>query len=183
MKLGDRINNVQVVRTSKHVIIHSSQLEGVSLFELAYRAGRICDDVAHVLVTRFGMRLGAGSPMHKPIVHFYDPLYEALARRGATYVEGVGAIDTSPSDGMGHVEYPLHIAEEVITAPLHLRRIGRSIGQIKKELTVLSQGQATNNQQTKVLVDSVILLTATIRPLTEVISHFYTENRVKNRLD
>ena len=56
-KLGVKIGNVRVVRTTKSIIIHPGRLRGFDVDELLMLSGRIVERVRMVLENRFGMVL------------------------------------------------------------------------------------------------------------------------------
>jgi hypothetical protein len=56
-KLGVKIGNIRVVRTSKSVIIHPGRLRGFDVDELLMLSGRIVERVRMVLENRFGLIL------------------------------------------------------------------------------------------------------------------------------
>jgi hypothetical protein len=72
-KLGVRIGNVRVVRTSKSIIIHPGRLRGFDVDKLLMLSGRIVERVRMVLENRFGLILSDdGVPIHQPITRFYS---------------------------------------------------------------------------------------------------------------
>jgi len=56
-KLGVKIGNIRVVRTSKSIIIHPGRLRGFDVDELLMLSGRIVERVRMVLENRFGLVL------------------------------------------------------------------------------------------------------------------------------
>lgn len=56
-KLGVKIGNVRLVRTSKSIIIHPGRLRGFDIDELLMLSGRIVKRVKMVLENRFGLLL------------------------------------------------------------------------------------------------------------------------------
>lgn len=180
VKMGFRLNGVRVVKTSKSVIIHSGQISGSNPFELAYDAGRICDRVSGMLEDKFGMVLRRGKPLRKAMIHYYDPIFDELAKRAAVTVDGIGSIDASPPSLRGHIEYPIDLAKEIIESPVHLRRLDDNIKGIRKDMMCLFQGQANQTQQNRTLIDSVILMTASVRELVVELREQRKKNQIFN---
>ena len=72
-KLGVRIGNVRVVRTSKSVIVHPGRLRGFDVDELLMLSGRTVERARMVLENKFGLVLSdVGVPLHQPITRFYS---------------------------------------------------------------------------------------------------------------
>ena len=93
-KLGVRIGNVRVVRTSKSIIVHPGRIRGFDVDELLMLSGRIVERVRMVLENRFGLVLDdVGAALHQPITRFYSEEAGELVKLGTTIVENVGSID------------------------------------------------------------------------------------------
>ena len=102
-KLGVKIGNVRVVRTSKSIIIHPGRLRGFDVDELLMLSGRIVERVRMVLENRFGLVLSdAGIHLHQPITRFYSEEAGELVKLGTTIAEDVGSIDNSPPERVPH---------------------------------------------------------------------------------
>ena len=105
-KLGVRIGNVRVVRTSRSIIVHPGRLRGFDVDELLMLSGRIVERVRMVLENRFGMVLSdVAVPLHQPITRFYSEEARELVKLGTTIVQDVGSIDESPPEKVAHEEY------------------------------------------------------------------------------
>jgi len=73
VKLGVRLGDCLVVKTSHSVIIHPGKLRGFDVDELEVDAGRIVERVKAILEGKFGMVLSdQGVPLHKPVYRFYS---------------------------------------------------------------------------------------------------------------
>ncbi len=110
VKLGFKLGNVRVVRTSQHIIIHPGKLRDFNADRLLVMAGEIVGRVRLELMPRFGMVLGEeGIPVHDPIWEVFTPEAEALNGAGTFKVhmaEGaIGGLDNSPPDRKRHFEY------------------------------------------------------------------------------
>jgi hypothetical protein len=105
-KLGIKIGNIRVVRTSKSIIIHPGRLRGFDVDELLMLSGRITERVRMVLENRFNLILSdVGYSLHQPITRFYSEEAKDLVKFGTTIVEDVGSIDNSPPEKIPHEEY------------------------------------------------------------------------------
>ena len=138
-KLGVRIGNVRVVRTSKSVIVHPERLRGFDVDELLMLSGRIVERVKMVLENRFGLILSnVGSPLHQPITRFYSEEAGELVKLGTTIVEDIGSIDNSPPERVPHEEYVgKDLAKARLLTPLKLSRLEQRVEDIEKKLTIL----------------------------------------------
>lgn len=105
-KLGVRIGDVRVVRTSRSIIIHPGKLHGFDVDELEVEAGRIVERVKTIVETRFGMVLSdEGVPLHKPIYRFYSEEAKEDVKNGTCIIEGQSSTDNSPPEKIPHEEY------------------------------------------------------------------------------
>lgn len=99
-KLGVKIGNVRVVRTSKSIFVHSGKVQGFYVDELLMLSGRIFERVRMVLEKRFGLVLDdVGVSLHQPITRFYSEEAGELVKLGTTIVENVLSIDKSSRTG------------------------------------------------------------------------------------
>ena len=110
VKLGIKLGNVRVVKTSRHIIIHPGKLRDFNADQLLVTAGQIVGRVRLELVARFGMVLSEeGTPLHDPVWEVFTPEAEALNGAGTFKVhmaEGAtGGLDNSPPDRKRHFEY------------------------------------------------------------------------------
>lgn len=139
-KLGVKIGNVRVVRTSRSIIVHPGRIRGFDVDELLMLSGRIIERVRMVLENRFGLLLSdVGSPLHQPITRFYSEEAVELVKLGTTIVEDVGTIDNSPPERVPHEEYVgKDLAKARLLMPLKLSRLEQRVGDIEKKLTDLS---------------------------------------------
>jgi hypothetical protein len=139
-KLGVKIGNVRVVRTSKSIIVHPGRLRGFDVDELLMLSGRIVERVRMVLENRFGLVLSdVGSSLHQPVTRFYSEEAGELVKLGTTIVEDVGSIDNSPPERVPHEEYVgKDLAKARLLMPLKLSRLEQRVEDIEKKLTNLS---------------------------------------------
>ena len=139
-KLGVRIGNVRVIRTSKSIIVHPGRLRGFDVDELLMLSGRIVERVRMVLENRFGMILSdVGVPLHQPITRFYSEEAWQLVKLGTTIVQDVGSIDESPPEKVAHEEYVgKDLAKARLLMPLNVRRLEQRIGKVEKKVDKLS---------------------------------------------
>jgi len=108
VKLGCKIANVSVEKTSSSIIIHPGKLKGFSgqEYELYMLSGRIIEWVKRVLEDKFGMLLSdEGTPLHLPIIRVYSKEAEEDVKYGTVITEGVGSTDQSPPEKKPHEEY------------------------------------------------------------------------------
>ena len=138
-KLGVKIGNVRVVRTSKSIIVHPGRLRGFDVDELLMLSGRIVERVRMVLENRFGLVLSdVGSSLHQPITRFYSEEAGELVKLGTTIVEDVGSIDNSPPERVPHEEYVgKDLAKARLLMPLKLTRLEQRVEDIENKLTIL----------------------------------------------
>jgi hypothetical protein len=135
-KLGVKIGNVRVVRTSKSVIIHPGRLRGFDVDELLMFSGRIVERVKGVLEGYFGLVLDEpGVPLHEPITRFYSEEAGELVKLGTTVVEGVGSIDNSPPERVPHEEYVgKDLAKARLFMPLRLKCLEVKVDGLNNEV-------------------------------------------------
>jgi hypothetical protein len=136
-KLGVRIGNVRVVRTTKSIIIHPGKLRGFDVDELLMLSGRIVERVRMVLENRFGLFLSdIGVPLHQPITRFYSEEAGELVKLGTTIVEHVGSIDNSPPERVPHEEYiGKNLAKARLLMPLKISSLEQRVEDIGNKLT------------------------------------------------
>ena len=139
-KLGVRLGNVRVVRTSKSIIVHPGRLRGFDVDELLMLSGRIVERVRMVLENRFGMVLSdVGVPLHQPVTRFYSEEARLLVKLGTTIVEDVGSIDASPPEKVAHEEYVgKDLAKARLLMPLNVRRLERRVSGVEEKVDKLS---------------------------------------------
>ncbi|MEJ2243089.1 MAG: hypothetical protein P8X87_00930 [Candidatus Bathyarchaeota archaeon] len=136
-KMGVKIGNVRVVRTSKSIIVHPGKVQGFDVDELLMLSGRIVERVRMVLENRFGLLLSeVGVPLHQPVTRFYSEEARELVKLGTTIVEDVGSIDNSPPERVPHEEYiGKDLAKARLLMPLRLSRIEQRVENIEKKLS------------------------------------------------
>jgi len=110
VKLGFKLGNVRVVKTSRHIIIHPGKLRDFDADRLLVMAGEIVGRVRLELMLRFGMVLSEeGVPLHDPVWEVFTPEAEAFEGAGTFKVHlrdgAVGGLDNSPPDRKRHFEY------------------------------------------------------------------------------
>ena len=139
-KLGVRIGNVRVVRTSKSIIVHPGRLRGFDVDELLMLSGRIVERVRMVLENKFGMLLSdVGVPLHQPVTRFYSEEARELVKLGTTIVQDVGSIDESPPEKVPHEEYVgKDLAKARLLMPLNVRRLEQRVGDVEEKVDKLS---------------------------------------------
>jgi hypothetical protein len=136
-KMGVKIGNVRVVRTSKSIIVHPGKVQGFDVDELLMLSGRIVERVRMVLENRFGLLLSeVGVPLHQPVTRFYSEEARELVKLGTTIVEDVGSIDNSPPERVPHEEYVgKDLAKARLLMPLRLSRIEHQVENIENKLS------------------------------------------------
>ncbi len=110
VKLGFKLGNVRVVKTSRHIIIHPGKLRDFNADRVLVMAGEIVGRVRLELMTRFGMVLSEeGTPLHDPVWEVFTIEAEALNGSGTFKVHmangATGGLDNSPPDRKRHFEY------------------------------------------------------------------------------
>jgi hypothetical protein len=140
-KLGVKIGNIRVVRTSKSVIIHPGRLRGFDVDELLMLSGRIVERVRMVLENRFGLVLSdVGIPLHQPITRFYSEEAGELVKLGTTIVEDVGSIDNSPPERVPHEEYVgKDLAKARLLMPLKILELQNQVNDLQSDMQQLVQ--------------------------------------------
>jgi hypothetical protein len=115
-KLGVLIGAVRVelnLGLEATVVIHPGQIKGFNVDELEMEAARIVERTRVVLEQKFGLQLSEnGVPLHNPRWRVYRPECHEWISAGTVEVEGVGALDHSPThdkkdplSGRPHLEY------------------------------------------------------------------------------
>jgi len=115
-KLGVVIGVVRVelnLGLEPTVVIHPGQVKGFNVDELEMEAARIFERTRVVLEQKFGMQLSEnGVPFHSPRWRIYRPECHEWISAGTVEVDGVGALDHSPThdkkdplSGRPHLEY------------------------------------------------------------------------------
>jgi hypothetical protein len=95
------------------VVIHPGQVKGFNVDELEMEAARIVERTRVVLEQKFGMKLSeSGKPLHNQRWRIYRPECHEWILAGTVEIEGIGALDHSPTDdkkdplsGRPHLEY------------------------------------------------------------------------------
>jgi len=110
VKLGFKLGNVRVVKTSRHIIIHPGKLRDFDADRLLVMAGEIVGRVRLELMVRFGMVLSEeGMALHDPVWEVFTPEAEELEGAGTFKVHlgagAMGGLDNSPPDRKRHFEY------------------------------------------------------------------------------
>jgi hypothetical protein len=129
VKLGVRIGEVRVVKTSQSIIVHPGQLKGFNVDALEVDAGRIVERVRYILEVRFGMVLSDEAvPLHDPHWQVYRPECKEWVEAGTVEVKGVGRLDHSPPSRKPHLEYDKkHLAETAVNFPVILENLDDKI--------------------------------------------------------
>lgn len=129
VKLGVRIGEVRVVKTSQSIIVHPGQLKGFNVDALEVDAGRIVERVRYILEVKFGMVLSDEAvPLHDPHWQVYRPECKEWVEAGTVEVKGVGRLDHSPPSRKPHLEYDKkHLAETAVNFPVILENLDGKI--------------------------------------------------------
>lgn len=136
-KLGVKIGNCNVEKTSKNIIIHSGRLTGFSPSNLLVEAGQIIGWVKDFL-KRQGVEIEkVGMPLHEPIIRFYNAEAEALNKLGTFYTKE-GSIDNS--DDVPHVEWNVKTAQNYLEMPNRIKRIEENLEKVSDSLLVFAKG-------------------------------------------
>jgi hypothetical protein len=138
-KLGIKIGNIRVVRTSKSVIIHPGRLRGFDVDELLMLSGRIVERARMAIENRFGLVLSeVGVPLHQPITRFYSEEAGELVKLGTTIVEDVGSVDNSPPERVPHEEYVgKDLAKARLLMPLKILELQKQVQDLQSEMQQL----------------------------------------------
>lgn len=143
VKLGVKIGDVRVVRTSRHVIIHPGRLRGFDVTELKVQQGRIIERVKMILENRFGMVLSAESvSLHKLMCEFYTAEAAELSRYGSFSLkdrkgEILAAINDSPPAKGPHEEYVEEVAHARMQLPLRLAQVEQKLDAVHVDMSRL----------------------------------------------
>ncbi len=101
VKMGIKLGEVRVelnLGLETTVIIHPGQLKGFNVDELEMDSARVVERTRVVLEQKFGMLLSeAGVPLHDPRWRVYRPECHEWIQAGTVEVEGLGALDHSPT--------------------------------------------------------------------------------------
>jgi hypothetical protein len=129
VKLGVRIGEVRVVKTSQSIIVHPGQLKGFDVDGLEVDVGRIVERVKYVLEGRFGMVLSDEAvPLHDPHWQVYRPECKEWVKAGTVEVKGVGRLDHSPPSRKPHLEYDKkYLAVTAVNFPVVLENLDDKI--------------------------------------------------------
>jgi hypothetical protein len=143
-KLGVKIGNVRVVRTSKSVIIHPGRLRGFDVDELLMLSGRIVERAKGILEGYFDLVLQEpGVQLHEPVTRFYSEEAGELVKLGTTVVEGVGSIDNSPPERVPHEEYVgKDLAKARLLMPLKLAKLEQKMENIDDRMANLGDNMS-----------------------------------------
>ncbi len=100
-KLGVLIGEVRVelnLGLEPSLVIHPGQLKGFNVDELEMESARIVERTRLVLEQKFGMQLSeVGTSLHAPRWRVYRPECHEWILQGTVEVDGVGALDHSPT--------------------------------------------------------------------------------------
>ena len=140
-KLGIKIGNIRVVRTSKSIIIHPGRLRGFDVDELLMLSGRIVERVRMILENRFNLILGdVGVSLHQPITRLYSEEAKDLVKLGTTIIEDIGSIDNSPPERVPHEEYMgKDLAKARLLMPLKMVNLENKVETIETKLNNLNK--------------------------------------------
>ena len=149
VKLGFKLGNVRVVKTSRHIIIHPGKLRDFDADRLLVMAGEIVGGVRLELMVRFGMVLSEeGVPLHDPVWEVFTPEAEAFEGAGTFKVHmgdgAVGGLDNSPPDRKRHFEYN---RKELAVAAVRSPELFVELAQKVNVLIQTVNGLVTVNEQ------------------------------------
>jgi len=140
VKLGFKIGEISVVRTSKSVIVHPNRLRGDNSWNLIFVASQECNRVARWLERNADIVLRPGEPIRKPGFQVYDQLAEEITRH-FTFKNGDGeGADRSPPAKKGHWELGPEAANDFIRSSSRLKHLARQLYQLDGDLEKLEDG-------------------------------------------
>ena len=102
VKLGFKLGDVRVVRTSKSVIVHPGRLRGDNSWNLVFVASQECNRVARWLESQTSMIVRPGEPVKRPCFQVYDQLAEKVTGQFSFKNEDGKGADRSPPARKGH---------------------------------------------------------------------------------
>lgn len=149
VKLGFKLGDVRVVKTSRHIIIHPGKLRDFNADRLLVRAGEVVGRVRLELMSRFGMILSEeGTPLHDPVWEVFTPEAAALDGFGTFKVHmakgATGGLDNSPPDRKRHFEYN---RKELAVAAVQSPELFVELAQKVESLVQTVNGLVTVNEK------------------------------------
>ena len=138
-KLGVKIGNIRVVRTSRSLIVHPGRLRGFDIDELLLLSGRIIKRVRMILENRFNITLtDNGTSLHQPITRFSSQEAKQLIKYGTTIVENIRSIDNNPPEKIPNEEYTgKDLAKQRLLMPIKITNRENKIEEINIKLNNL----------------------------------------------
>jgi DNA-binding transcriptional ArsR family regulator len=164
-KLGFKIGNIRVVKTSRSVIVHPGQLKGWDPYRLVYLAGRECSRVSSWLQSHLGMVLGPGEPIKRPTFQVYDPVAEEVTKY-YSFKSDVGGADRSPPCRRGHWEMGPEVARDYLLSFSRLHEIQNRLDRIDKHLRGVDYTLNRLTNQIEILVGELHTLTGFLKGCT-----------------
>jgi len=141
VKLGFKVGSIQVVRTSRSVIVHPGRLRGDNSWNLIFVASQECNRVARWLVRNTNMVLRPGEPTRKkPGFQVYDQLAEEVTRHFTFKNQDGEGADRSPPAKKGHWELGPEAANDFIRTAGRLKLATRQLYRLKGDLEKLEDG-------------------------------------------
>ena len=140
VKLGFKVGEVSVVRTSKSVIVHPGRLRGDNSWNLVFVASQECNRVARWLEGQVGMVVRPGEPLKKACFQVYDQLAEELTRQFSFKNQDGDGADRSPPAKKGHWELGPEAANDFVHMGGNLKRLNKHLFQLEGDLENLENG-------------------------------------------
>lgn len=140
VKLGFKIGEITVVRTSKSVIVHPGRLKGDNSWNLVFVASQECNRVARWLEQKAGMMVRPGEPIKRPTFQVYDQLAEKVTQQFSFKNEDGEGADRSPPARKGHWELGPETANDFIRTSSRLKLATRQLYRLEGDLEKLEDG-------------------------------------------
>ena len=140
VKLGFKLGEVHVVRTTKSVIVHPGRLRGDDSWNLVFVASQECSRVARWLENQVGMVVHTGEPMKRACFQVYDQLSEQVTRQFSFKNQDGEGADRSPPAKKGHWELGPEAANDFVHMGGNLKRLNKHLFQLEGDLENLENG-------------------------------------------
>jgi len=140
VKMGFKLGEVRVVRTSKSVIVHPGRLRGDNSWNLVFVASQECNRVAKWLENQVGLVVHTGEPMKKACFQVYDQLSEELTKQFTFKNQDGEGADRSPPARKGHWELGPEAANDFVRMGSNLKRLNNHLFQLEGDLDNLEKG-------------------------------------------
>lgn len=140
VKLGFKLGNIRVVRTSRSIIVHPGRLKGDDSWHLIFVATQECNRVARWLEQNADIVLRPGEPIKKPSFQVYDELSEQITRSFTFKNQDGEGADRSPPAKKGHWELGPKAANEFIRSASRLKQLTQQLREIDQRLENIESG-------------------------------------------